>query len=118
MRGMRVLMVTVSLVWLALSGAACDPVEMPHQKPGPPGCGLKDPRQTAPGKLSLGQKKILREHGAPGQVKPNENGGLDWIYRRRSGSVFGEEEQLERFVFDARGVFLGRDAELLYKKGK
>jgi hypothetical protein len=101
-----------------LGGMACDPVQMSHQKPGPVGCGLKDPRKTAPGKLSLGQKKILRERGTPGQVKPNNHGGLDWVYLRRSGSVFGEEEQVERFVFDAQGVLLGRDAELIYKKGK
>tara|TARA_B100000683_G_C12439712_1_gene535479 strand:+ start:469 stop:816 length:348 start_codon:yes stop_codon:yes gene_type:complete len=97
---------------------ACDPVQMSHQKPGPPGCGLKDPRKTAPGKLSLGQKKILRERGTPGRVKPNDHGGLDWLYVRRSGSVFGEEEQMESFVFNAQGVLLARDAELIYKKGK
>ena len=104
------------LTVLYLSG--CDPVALPHQRPGPVDCGLKDPRETAPGKLSLGQKKLLREKGPPGKVTPNKNNGLDWFYVRRSGSVFGEEESLERLSFDNRGVLMAQDVELVYKKGK
>jgi hypothetical protein len=37
---------------------------------------------------------------------------------RRSGSVFGEEESLERLSFDNRGVLMAQDVELVYKKGK
>ena len=105
-------------IMFALYAAGCDPVALPHQRPGPVDCGLKDPRETAPGKLSLGQKKLLREKGPPGQVMTNKINGLDWVYVRRSGSVFGEEETLERLSFDNRGVLMAQDVELVYKKGK
>ena len=97
---------------------ACDPVTLSHEKPGPVDCGLKDPRTTAPGKLSLGQKKVLREKGPPGNIEPNKINGLDWMYLRRSGSVFGEEEAIERLSFDNRGVLKAQNVELVYKKGK
>ena len=104
--------------FLCVGALSCDPVALPHEKPGPADCGLKDPRNTAPGKLSLGQKKVLREKGPPSRVEPNKNNGLDWLYVRRSGSVFGEEEALERLSFSNRGILKALDVELLYKKGK
>jgi len=103
---------------LCFGSLSCDPVALSHETPGPVDCGLKDPRTTAPGKLSLGQKKVLREKGPPMQIEVNENKGLDWLYVRRSGSVFGEEETVERLSFDNRGILKAQNVELVYKKGK
>ena len=52
------------------------------------------------------------------QIEVNENKGLDWLYVRRSGSVFGEEETVERLSFDNRGILKAQNVELVYKKGK
>ena len=103
---------------LCLCSLSCDPVTLSHEKPGPVDCGLKDPRSTAPGKLSLFQKKILREKGPPMRVEANKINGLDWLYVRRSGSVFGEEETVERLSFDNRGILKAQNVDLVYKKGK
>jgi hypothetical protein len=101
---------------LVVSG--CDPVKMPHEQPGPIGCGKRDPRDTAPGMLSVAQKKALQENGNPAEVRPNALGGLDWLYRRSSGSVFGEQQTVELFVFDVEGILRGRDTDVVRKVGK
>lgn len=102
---------------LALS-AACEPVKLPHQQPGPVGCGQRDPRETAPGMLSIAQKEAFRKQGSPDEVRPNEKGGLDWLYKRSSGSVFGEQQTVEILSFDVEGLLYGQRTELLRKVGK
>lgn len=102
----------------ALSLSACEPVKLPHEQPGPPGCGKRDPRDTAPGMLSIAQKKALQENGSPSDVESNSLGGLNWLYRRSSGSVFGEQQTIEIYSFDEEGVLKGRDTQMVRKVGK
>ncbi|MFZ9887781.1 MAG: hypothetical protein ACO3JL_09790 [Myxococcota bacterium] len=103
---------------LVLALGACEPVKLPHEQPGPAGCGTRDPRSTAPGMLSVAQKEAFRLSGSPHEVRPNDVGGLDWLYRRSTGSVFGEEQTVEMLRFDKDGLLVGRDTELLRKVGK
>ena len=44
--------------------------------------------------------------------------GGDWLYRRSSGSVFGEQQTVELFVFDVEGILKGRDTDVVRKVGK
>lgn len=104
-------------LWIA-GAAACEPVKLPHEQPGPVGCGTRDPRDTAPGMLSVAQKEAVRKLGTPGEVRPNERGGLDWLYRRSAGSVFGEEQTVETLSFDIEGLLFRQDTEVLHKVGK
>lgn len=108
----------VAALGLALGCGACEPVQLPHEQPGPAGCGLRDPRSTAPGMLSVAQKEAFRLSGAPHEVRPNDVGGLDWLYRRSTGSVFGEEQTIELMRFNKEGLLVGRDTELVRKVGK
>lgn len=103
---------------LAVSLGACEPAKLPHQQPGPPGCGKRDPRKTAPGMLSIAQKETYRKQGSPDEVRENAHGGLDWLYKRSRGSVFGEEQTVEVFSFNAEGLLVGQDTEVLMKVGK
>jgi hypothetical protein len=96
----------------------CDPAKRPEDEPGPAGCGLRDPRDTAPGMLSLAQKTALKKMGKPDEVAKNDQGGLDWIYRMKSGGVFGEEETVTALTFDAGGVLKASKKDLLRKVGK
>lgn len=107
--------------WLGvafLGTSACEPVKLPHEQPGPIGCGLRDPRETAPGMLSIAQKEAYRKQGSPNEVRPNERGGLDWLYPRSRGSVFGEEQTVEILSFDVEGLLYRQETEMLRKVGK
>lgn len=97
---------------------ACDPVKMPHEMPGPPGCGARDPRQSGPSTLSVAQNTVVRNMGHPSVVEPNDVGGRTWIYFRQSGSVFGESETAELYVFDAQGLLSSQKTEVRSKTGK
>ena len=44
-------------------------------------------------------------------MKPNKSGGLDWLFHRSSGSVFGEQQTVEILMFDKDGILVGRDTE-------
>jgi hypothetical protein len=96
----------------------CDPAKRPEDEPGPAGCGLRDPRDTAPGMLSLAQKTTLQKNGKPDEVAKNDQGGLDWVYRVKAGGVFGEEETVTVLTFDAGGVLKASKKDLLRKVGK
>lgn len=101
-----------------LGASGCDPAERAEDKPGPAGCGLKDPRDTAPGMLSLAQKMTLKKMGKPDEVAKNDKGGLNWVYRVKAGGVFGEEETVTVLTFDNGGVLKGSKKDLLSKVGK
>lgn len=109
---------------LALAAPAllgCQPVKLPHHQPGPPGCGNRDPRDTAPAMLSNAQQKVLRDQGSPGEVRqaPSASGGVkDWVYHRSTGSVFGEQQTVQWYRFDKDGLLVASDTELLRKVGK
>ncbi len=85
---------------------------------GPAGCGLRDPRETSPNMLSMAQKTYFQKHRAIKDVRKNEHGGLDWIYKLSAGSVFGEQQTLETVSFDKDGLLVGVEKELLRKVGK
>lgn len=105
---------------LGLAGLAsgCEPVKLPHQQPGPAGCGKRDPRNTAPGMLSIAQKETYRKLGSPDDVRDNDRGGLDWLYRRSSGSVFGEQQTVEVYQFDKDGLLYNQTTDVLRRVGK
>lgn len=68
--------------------------------------------------LSLAQKMTLKKMGKPDEVAKNGEGGLDWVYRIKSGGVFGEEETVTVLTFDVGGVLKGSKKDLLRKVGK
>jgi hypothetical protein len=106
------------LATVFLTFAACEPVKLPHEQPGPPGCGLRDPRDTAQGMLSIAQKEALRQNGKPDEVAKNDKGGLNWQYQRSVGSVFGEQVSVEVLIWDAQGLLVGKTTDVLKKVGK
>jgi hypothetical protein len=108
----------LALTPLVALGLACDPVKLPHQQPGPIGCGKRDPRGTAPGMLSIAQKEAMRKNGSPDEVRDNDKGGLDWLYHRSAGSVFGEQKTVEILRFDVEGILVDQQTEVLMKVGK
>ena len=109
----------VFLVFSAvLSVAACDPVKMPHEMPGPVGCGKRDPNVSGPAMLSVAQQTTLRNQGNPLQLVDNEHGGKTWIYVRQAGSVFGEQETAEMFAFNAEGLLVEQKTEVRKYSGK
>lgn len=114
----RLLCACLALAPVVVAGVACEPVKLPHEQPGPPGCGMRDPRDTAPGMLSVAQKEAYRTNGSPDQVRPNKHGGLDWLYERSRGSVFGEQQTVEVLSFNAEGILVGRDTEVIMRVGK
>ena len=99
-------------------GAACEPVKLAHEMPGPPGCGMRDPSNTAPPMLSVAQQKTYKAQGAPNELQPNSKGGLTWTYHRQRGSVFGEEQLVETFSFDKQGLLYDSKTDVVYKVGK
>jgi hypothetical protein len=105
------------LVLLALL-SACEPVKLPHEMPGPPGAGLRDPRASGPTTMSYAQNKMYRESGSPDELRDNDRGGKDWIYTRSSGSVFGEQQKVEIYSFDAQGLLVGSRTDLIRSVGK
>ena len=116
--GMHTWLLAALLSAGSCGGTGCEPVKLPHQQPGPIGCGLRDPRETAPGMLSIAQKEAYRKQGSPNEVRSNERGGLDWLYPRSRGSVFGEEQTVEILSFDIEGLLYRQETEMLRKVGK
>ena len=114
--GMRFFVVVAAALCLAVS--ACDPVKMPHEMPGPPGCGKRDPSTSGPSTMSVAQNTTLRNQGMPGAVEDNDVGGKNWIYVRQAGSVFGETETAEVFMFDAQGLLVGQKTEVRKNVGR
>lgn len=114
----RLLRAALAITPVVVVASACEPVKLPHEQPGPAGCGMRDPRDTAPGMLSIAQKEAYRQNGGPDEVRPNKHGGLDWLYRRSAGSVFGEQQTIEILAFNKEGLLVGRDTEVLKKVGK
>ena len=101
-----------------LLSAACEPVKLPHEIPGPPGSGLRDPRTSGPTTMSTAQNKVYRENGSPDELRDNDKGGKDWIYTRSQGSVFGEQQKIEIFSFDNTGLLVASKTELIRAVGK
>jgi len=105
------------LVSLALA-AACGPVKMPHELPGPPGSGMRDPRQAGPSTMSVAQNTVMKNNGHPVSADPNEHGGRTWVFVRSTGSVFGEQEVDDLFAFDAQGLLISQKSEVRKSLGK
>ncbi|MBM4281996.1 MAG: hypothetical protein FJ137_14965 [Deltaproteobacteria bacterium] len=98
--------------------STCEPVTLPHELPGPPGCGRRDPNQSGPSTLSVAQNTTVRNMGMPGALEDNERGGKTWLYSRQAGSVFGESATIEAFVFDAQGLLVAQKTEVRKQVGK
>jgi hypothetical protein len=98
--------------------AGCGPVKMPSEMPGPVGCGRRDPRVSGPSTMSVAQNTVLKNNGVPGSVEPNEHGGMSWMYLRSAGSVFGESETADLFIFNAEGLLVANKTELRRQTGK
>lgn len=98
--------------------SACDPVMMPHEMPGPPGCGKRDPSVAGPSTLSVAQNTTLKNQGQPGHTEDNDVGGKNWTFVRQAGSVFGETETAEVFIFNAQGLLVGQHTEVRKQVGK
>ncbi len=113
-----VLLASMMVAVGALASTGCEPVKLAHEMPGPPGCGMRNPGDTAPAMLSIAQQKVYKAQGAPGQTQKNEKGGLTWSYEHSRGSVFGEEQVRETFAFDKDGLLYDQNTELLRKVGK
>ena len=103
---------------LALFMVACEPVKLPHEMPGPIGAGRRDPRSSGPSTMSVAQQTTLRNQGVPLDVVDNEVGGKTWTYVRQAGSVFGEQETAEMFVFNDKGLLVKQETELRKYVGK
>jgi hypothetical protein len=117
---MRVLslLVVVTLATFTVVTGACEPVKLPHETPGPPGCGLRDPSTAGPSTLSVAQQMTLKNQGPPMALEDNAHGGKSWLYIRQSGSVFGEKETAEAFAFDKDGLLKEQTTELRKFSGK
>ena len=97
---------------------ACEPVKLPHEMPGPLGCGKRDPNQSGPSTLSVAQNSTVRNMGMPGALEDNEFGGKTWLYSRQAGSVFGESATIEAYIFDAQGLLVGQKTQVQKQVGK
>jgi hypothetical protein len=113
---MRIIVLVAAVFSLTMS--ACEPVKLPHEQPGPIGCGKRDPQSTSPGMLSVAQQTTLRNQGMPQHLVDNDKGGKTWVYTRQAGSVFGEQETQELFAFDDRGLLVEQKTELVRHVGK
>ena len=91
---------------------------MPHEMPGPPGCGKRDPSVAGPSTLSVAQNTTLKNQGQPGHTEDNDVGGKNWTFVRQAGSVFGETETAEVFIFNAQGLLVGQHTEVRKQVGK
>jgi hypothetical protein len=106
-------------VWVFLIAVvACEPAKKPHEVPGPVGCGQRDPRSAGPSTLSVAQQMVLKNNGSPANVDDNDYGGKNWVYYQASGSVFGESETAEIFIFEANGLLRGQKTEIRKHTGK
>ena len=103
---------------LSVLVVGCDPVKMPYEMAGPPGCGMRDPSASGPSTLSVAQQTTLRNQGMPGELTNNDKGGKTWMYVRQAGSVFGEQETAEEFIFDAQGLLVAQKTEIRKSVGK
>jgi hypothetical protein len=101
-----------------VTSSACEPVKLPHEMPGPPGCGRRDPSQSGPSTMSVAQNTTLKNMGLPGALEDNEFGGRTWLYSRQAGSVFGESATVEAFLFDAQGLLVAQKTEVKKQVGK
>ncbi len=116
---MRSFVVVAALAVCApIALAACGPVKMPAEMPGPLGCGRRDPRDSGPSTMSVAQNTVLKNNGQPGVVEPNDKGGMSWMYIRSAGSVFGESETAEMFIFNGEGLLVGTKTEIRKQLGK
>ncbi len=115
---MRALLVLAAFLLVSVALAACDPVTLPHQVPGPPGAGKRDPASSGPSTMSVAQQTTIRHQGFPLQLVDNDKGGKTWLYVRQAGSVFGEQETAEMFVFDDRGLLVEQKTEIRKYSGK
>ena len=97
---------------------ACDPVLMPHEMPGPRGCGKREPSESGPSTMSVAQNTTLKNQGQPGQTTLNDLGGRDWLFVKQAGSVFGETETAEIFSFNAEGLLVAQRTEVRKQVGK
>ena len=113
----RLALACAPLVAVAATGA-CDPVKLPHEMPGPPGCGMRDPTNSGPSTMSVAQNTVIKNNGHPYSAEPNEHGGRSWLYSRATGSVFGEQEAVDLFVFDAQGLLIAQKTEVRKQVGK
>jgi hypothetical protein len=103
---------------VVIATSACGPVKLPHEMPGPPGCGQRDPSQSGPSTLSVAQNTTMKNMGLPGALEDNEFGGKTWLYSRQAGSVFGESSTIEAFIFDAQGLLVGQKTHVQKQVGK
>jgi hypothetical protein len=103
---------------VVLMAVACDPVKLPHEMPGPLGCGARDPTVSGPSTMSVAQNMTLKNQGTPAGTEPNEFGGRDWLYFRSSGSVFGETQSADVFRFDDKGLLRAQTTEIRRHVGK
>jgi hypothetical protein len=108
---------TVVAVFVA-AALACGKVQMPHELPGPPGAGMRDPRESGPTTMSVAQQMTLKNQGPPKTLEDNDKGGKTWVYLRQSGGQFGEKETAEMFVFDAQGLLVEQKTEVRKMVGK
>lgn len=118
MNAFAAVLVAVFVAFFAAFSAGCDPVTMPHEMPGPPGCGKRDPSVSGPSTMSVAQNTTLRNQGMPGVIEDNEHGGKSWIYVRQAGSVFGETETAEIFIFSAQGLLVAQKTEMRKSVGR
>lgn len=115
---MRAVVVVFVVFFCAVFTPGCGPVKMPHEMPGPPNAGKRDPSVSGPSTMSVAQNTTLRNQGMPGQLQDNEHGGKTWIFLRQAGSVFGESETAEMFIFDAQGLLVGQKTEVRKQVGR
>ncbi len=118
MRAVVVVFVSFFCAVFATAGVGCGPVKMPHEMPGPPNSGKRDPSVSGPSTMSVAQNTTLRNQGMPGALQDNEHGGKTWIYVRQAGSVFGETETAENFIFDVQGLLVGQTTEVRKQVGR
>lgn len=118
MRVSQLLLATALSLASVVAVSGCGPVKMPAEMPGPLGCGRRDPNTSGPSTMSVAQNTVLKNNGHPGAVEPNEQGGLTWMYVRSAGSVFGESETAEMFIFNAEGLLVGTKTEIRKQLGK
>jgi hypothetical protein len=101
-----------------LAVAACEKVQMPHEIPGPPGSGLRDPAKVGPTQLSVAQQMAMKNHGYPSELIDNDKGGKTWVFRRATGGQFGEKDVAELLEFDSRGLLISTKTEVFKNVGK
>ncbi len=105
-------------LWIIAGLSCCQPAQRPEDIPGPAGCGLKDPRQSAPSALSYAQKKTYKDMRSPFRIEKNVHGGLDWFYQTQRGSVFGEKLSVLVYSFNQNGQLVDQKEDVIKQLGK